>query len=89
MTNKGLARNVRIIVFWNAQEVTLIAMHFTTQCIHCCVSMQNETFQGYLSFIYDSNAATEITDLWGMLAELSGTMASSGECTYGGRGENY
>lgn len=54
-TDKGCARNVRIALLWDAQEVSVVVERVMDQCIHCSVSTKSGDFNGFVSFVYAAN----------------------------------
>lgn len=74
VTNKGLARNVCIVVLWSDQDVELSVLRAVDQCIQCYIRKKFEAFAGYISFIYAMNTTTTRGRWWDLLDELQGSI---------------
>lgn len=70
VTNKGLARNVRIAILWDPQEVVLQVVYTNAQCIHCHVCAKTWEFQGFITFVYATNSAVERGRLWNCVEDF-------------------
>lgn len=69
VTNKGLARNIRILLLWDDREIALSVIKMTDQCIHCHITSVSGDYNGFVTFVYAMNAATDRGRLWDLLKQ--------------------
>lgn len=69
--NHGYARNIRIVLLWKAEVVTVTVLERTDQCLHCYVVSKLGYYQGHISFVYARNVKEERSFLWNFLIQKS------------------